>query len=173
LKKIKSPVAGNIVKYRTLAGLTQSELAEKIGIQLSGIQKYEYSVGLPSIPALIALAKALNVRPSQLIDNEQDVANKPTMTYTRSETKIDRADYEAFAEKLGQKPLDTHTIAQFIEVLGNAEQFERVLAYAVLSEDKELLMAAISQSATVSAVFDQLSEAKMKALIEAKRKPGA
>lgn len=63
-----------IKQARKLAGLTQSELADKIGVKYSAIHKYESGMIVNLKRETIdALSKALDVRPSWLmcIDDEQ------------------------------------------------------------------------------------------------------
>ena len=57
-------------QLRTQAGLTQSQLAEKIGITKSVISYYELSDRAPSAEMLIKIAKAFHVSTDYLLDLE-------------------------------------------------------------------------------------------------------
>ena len=57
----------NIKKYREAAGLTQTQLAEKIGTDQRQIWRYESSNRAPSAYQIIDIAKALNVDPGDLL----------------------------------------------------------------------------------------------------------
>jgi DNA-binding XRE family transcriptional regulator len=63
----KTLVGDNIKKYREAAGLTQTQLAEKIGTDQRQIWRYESSNRAPSAYQIIDIAKALNVDPGDLL----------------------------------------------------------------------------------------------------------
>lgn len=50
-----------IIEARVKAGLTQKDVANKIGIAVSNYQKYEYGERTPKAQLLEKLAKVLNV----------------------------------------------------------------------------------------------------------------
>lgn len=53
-------------KYRKQVGLTQDELAYKVGVNMSTISYWENSITSPTIPQCERLAKILNVKPQQI-----------------------------------------------------------------------------------------------------------
>ena len=57
----------NIKKYREEKGLTQTELADKLGKTLRTVQKYESGEILPSINNVYEIAKALEVFSNDII----------------------------------------------------------------------------------------------------------
>ena len=57
----------NIKKYREEKGLTQTELADKLGKTLRTVQKYENGEILPSINNVYEIAKALEVFSNDII----------------------------------------------------------------------------------------------------------
>lgn len=57
----------NIKKYRKEKGLTQTELADKLGKTLRTVQKYENGEILPSINNVYEIAKALEVFSNDII----------------------------------------------------------------------------------------------------------
>lgn len=63
-------IGENIKKYRKEKGLTQKELAEKIGKGFSTVQKYELNIAQPPIDVLNNIAEILDINVSQLFDIE-------------------------------------------------------------------------------------------------------
>lgn len=62
-------------EFRLSAGLTQKELADKSGVNLRQIQKYEsgeYVIGNMTAKNLIAIADALGVDPHALIRGDAE-----------------------------------------------------------------------------------------------------
>ena len=69
-------VTSTTIKHlREKQGLTQAELAEKIGVSSKTISKWETAKGLPDISLLQPLAQALNISLIELMNGEQ-IANK-------------------------------------------------------------------------------------------------
>ena len=65
-------VTGNTIKQlRESHGLTQAELAEKIGVSSKTISKWETGKGLPDISLLQPLAQALGISVIELMNGEQ------------------------------------------------------------------------------------------------------
>ena len=60
-----------IREFREKKGLTQAELAEKIGVSSKTISKWETSKGLPDISLLQPLAQALGISVIELMNGEQ------------------------------------------------------------------------------------------------------
>lgn len=54
-------IGNNISKYRTMAGLTQAQLAERIGVSIPFISRVERGQKLMKLQTLCAIAQALNV----------------------------------------------------------------------------------------------------------------
>ncbi len=68
---------GENIKYiRKSKGLTQRELAEKIGVTDSAITRYEKGDREPNIETLNKIATALEVTINDLIKNEEKASNK-------------------------------------------------------------------------------------------------
>ena len=59
-------------RYRLAAGLTQEQLSEKMGISLGYLCTMEVGRKWPHLDMLFIIAKALNVRPSELIAALED-----------------------------------------------------------------------------------------------------
>lgn len=56
----------NIKHYRKVKGLTQQELADKLGISLDFMGKIEVAFSKPSLDTLIKIAEGLNISVSDL-----------------------------------------------------------------------------------------------------------
>ena len=57
----------NTVVDRLAAGLTQLELAEKLGVTIGTIGYYERGAGMPKTDNLFALCDILHIRPADLL----------------------------------------------------------------------------------------------------------
>ena len=55
-------------RYRDLAGLSQQELADSIGVSKGFISALEGGRSVPSIDRLLQIAEALRIRPGVMID---------------------------------------------------------------------------------------------------------
>lgn len=92
--------AENIKKYRTAAGLTQEELAEKVGISGQAVSKWETSDTMPDTAILPDIADALNVSIDMLFGHESVSADAvmPALfgyiTKGNPEKSLDRRMYD-------------------------------------------------------------------------------
>ena len=78
-------VTGAAIKQlRERQGLTQSGLAEQIGVSSKTISKWETAKGLPDISLLQTLARALNISVIELMDGEQIVNRNVSANMLRS-----------------------------------------------------------------------------------------
>lgn len=66
-KTMNLEIANRLVEYRKKAGLSQEELADKLGISRQAISKWERVEASPDTDNLIALAKLYNVSLDELI----------------------------------------------------------------------------------------------------------
>ena len=64
-----------IKEYRKLKDLTCKEVAEKIGVSLQAMQRYENGKAEPSIANLIKLARLFNVSVDTLIGNDAEIVD--------------------------------------------------------------------------------------------------
>lgn len=72
-------IGNNIKLYRNKKGLTQKQLAEKIGTTDSAITRYESNSREPSIEIITKIAKALNISINELLDDKvvsNDIGSK-------------------------------------------------------------------------------------------------
>lgn len=68
---MKNNIGEKITSLRRVLGITQKELAEKIGLTASTITKYEKGTLEPNIDTLNKISEALNVSISDIIDNDK------------------------------------------------------------------------------------------------------
>ena len=59
----------NILYYRRKRGLTQLQLAEKANYSRNHIQQIETAAAVPSVAALLDIARALEISPAQLFES--------------------------------------------------------------------------------------------------------
>jgi len=62
----------NIRQFRILSGLTQKQLAEKIGVSSKTISAYETGRALPPLPVLLRITEVTNVDLESLIKKEKE-----------------------------------------------------------------------------------------------------
>jgi transcriptional regulator with XRE-family HTH domain len=63
-------------RYRGLAGMSQQELADSVGVSKGFVSALEGGRSVPNIDMLVLLAAALNVRPGVLVDSMVEEAEK-------------------------------------------------------------------------------------------------
>ena len=68
-------IGNRIKRFREEKNLTQQELADMIFKSKSSIEKYESGSSNVTLSALLDISKALNIAPSALLDDEQDILN--------------------------------------------------------------------------------------------------
>ena len=73
-RAIGEVVGANIRMYRAKLSLTQSQLAEKIGIEPMSLSRIERGVAAPSLERLDLIARSLKVLPSDLLHELADSA---------------------------------------------------------------------------------------------------
>lgn len=88
-KKIDRAVGRRVREVRVEAGLTQKQLAYKIGITYQQIHKYETGVNRISIGRLFEIAKFLDVPPSIFTDNLFEETKNSE--FTRGGLELNRA----------------------------------------------------------------------------------
>lgn len=101
-------IGGNITKYRTLAGLTQAQLAEQVGISTAFISRVERGKKMMKVHTLYATAKALKVSCDALLHQGEPAARMETIhlllagqsdEYVFAIEKLIRTCVEEFASK--------------------------------------------------------------------------
>lgn len=82
---MNSYITGSAVKrFREEKGLTQAQLAEKIGVSDKAVSKWETGKGLPDITLVEPLAKALGVSVMELMNGEQIINRNTSGNVLRS-----------------------------------------------------------------------------------------
>ena len=76
MENLNEVVSKNLVKFRNLAGYTQSEIAEKISYSNKSISKWERGEGLPDLNVLVKLSEIYNVKLDDFLSQNQDIKNK-------------------------------------------------------------------------------------------------
>jgi len=75
-------IAREVIRLRVQRGLTQQELAQKVGTQQANISRLENAVGSPSVSLLLRVARALDARLSlELVAREQDGRRSAVAAY--------------------------------------------------------------------------------------------
>lgn len=71
-------LVGERLKYfRTAKKVSQSQLAQAVGLSLQQIQKYEYGSNRMAVSTLVKLARALDVPPEELVANLEAPRDMP------------------------------------------------------------------------------------------------
>lgn len=66
-----------IFQCRKQSGLSQEELAERVGVSRQAVSKWELGTALPELDKLKLLAKTFGVSTDWLLDDEQDMPQEP------------------------------------------------------------------------------------------------
>lgn len=69
-RAINKNIGKRIAQCRQKKGITQVELAKRVGLSTGWLQQIEYGNSEPSIAKIIMFAEALNVAPQELIKTE-------------------------------------------------------------------------------------------------------
>jgi transcriptional regulator with XRE-family HTH domain len=73
---IQKKLGGRIVEFRRAAGLTQEQLAEKVGVTPVTISRLERGVTVPSLATLSKIGEALNAGMPDLFDFQRGRTTK-------------------------------------------------------------------------------------------------
>lgn len=68
-------IGNKIKELRLRCGLTQEELAEKIGVTAAAVGNYERNVSFPKAEVLMRLFNALNCSPNELLGSENPLSS--------------------------------------------------------------------------------------------------
>lgn len=78
-----STIGQNIKYYRLCAGWSQLELARQAGIAVISVRRYEEETGEQTLKTLKAIAAALNIPLSELLDETKDLPKRSTIQVQR------------------------------------------------------------------------------------------
>lgn len=73
MENVKEIIAKNLVKFRTSAGLTQYELADKINYSDKSISKWERGLAVPDVLVLKQLADLYNIKIDDFFINSENL----------------------------------------------------------------------------------------------------
>lgn len=87
-------------QIRKQAGMSQEQLAEKIGVSRQAVTKWEADAGIPDIENIIAISTLFDISIDELLSNKRD--EKKSLEYLfESSTEYDIAETKRFDMKLG------------------------------------------------------------------------
>lgn len=96
---IKENISNNIVYYRKKTGLTQGQLAEKLGVKTTTVSTWERSASSPDIETLYDICKIFNVSLDEMygVNTENDIPVKQSYdklitVYTRSRKNLSQEE---------------------------------------------------------------------------------
>lgn len=97
---------GNLVReLRKAAGMTQSDLAERLGITYQQVQKYENGTSKFSVPRLRQVAEVFGLPLKYFVEMEPGRAAEPAVPYRSYSEEEDRL-VELFRRVKGEKTKD-------------------------------------------------------------------
>ena len=115
-KRSDSAFSKNLYRLRKAKGLTQTQLAEMAGLTLRAISYYELEANYPPAPALLKLARALNVSMEELITVDRKATRK------KPKDDLDPTILKKF-RKLDQLPeKDQRAVIRLINSLGKTNK---------------------------------------------------
>ena len=98
-----------IRKYRKEAGITQEEMAKRLGVTTPAVNKWENNNSQPDIALLAPIARLLNITTDTLLSFREDLTEAEIANFTRKLSQdLEKKEYrEVFAEAekmIGQYP---------------------------------------------------------------------
>ena len=126
-----------IKKVRRAAGMTQQELADRLGISYVGVSQWETDKRNPKQDTLVRIANALNVPVSYLCGPDRFIPNREllrTLSGMSSQASINR--------EAALRSNDYESLTRWEKVAIDLEQLKKQFtdAYSALPEDAEKLM---------------------------------
>lgn len=85
-KEMRDTISKNLIYYRKKCGLTQAQLAEKLGYTDKAISKWERGDGVPDVFILKDLANIFGIQVSTLLDEE--VKSPKKIVYTKRKSVL-------------------------------------------------------------------------------------
>lgn len=73
-RTLETTIGKNVSKYREQANMTQSDLAEKVGVSTAFISRVERGQKMMKVHTLYATAQALNVRCDALLYQDREAS---------------------------------------------------------------------------------------------------
>lgn len=122
VRKMIENFGGNVARLRKEMGLSQTELAEKIGVQKQTISNIERGIRYPTFESLEKFATVFHATPIQLFGSPKEIAVSETTVI------LDRIDeYDQKVQNLFTlaKILNSHTVKEIDEVAEKLAFIER------------------------------------------------
>ena len=95
-----------IAYYRGTLGLSQGELAEKLGVSRQAVSKWETDAGLPDLDRLIALSGLYSITLDELVKGHAPAELPESATVPTEAPPAAEAAAEKAASSAGQKTVD-------------------------------------------------------------------
>lgn len=80
-------VATNIRLQRKKAGLTQIDLAEKLGVSIATLRRWEAGETSPTGTRIVELANLLHISPDEIVSDDKDAGKGKTSLYLPNHEK--------------------------------------------------------------------------------------
>ncbi len=137
-------IGQNIKKYRKEKGLTQRELADRIGVSVQAVSKWETDTGAPDISQVVPLASALDISTDALFEytrkaNPEDFREISKDYYRQEvfrEQKISDKDYDTLCSYFSVHPQNSEAASLCLKCL-----VDRIVAGKVQDRAKSELVA--------------------------------
>lgn len=92
VEPLETRLARNIATRRKVLGLTQAQLAEKLGVETETLSRFERGKHLPSLATLERLAGLLQVTVSELLAEQPKVADDEALVISSWIAELDDED---------------------------------------------------------------------------------
>lgn len=94
--KLKYEIGKRIRKYREACGISQKQLAEKLGISNNRVSNWEQGINRPDADILADICRVLNISPSELLNvrlssDELNEKEKDVIKAYRSKPELQQA----------------------------------------------------------------------------------
>ena len=99
-------VSANIRHLRKKAGLTQIELAEKIGVSIATLRRWEAGETSPTGTRIIELANLLDASPDEIVNDDNTKSSRPVISYPNSENSNGMLVYEGEGTRIELPPTE-------------------------------------------------------------------
>ena len=94
-------VSSRILQSRKKLGLSQQQLAEKVGVTSKAVSKWERGVNLPDISLLVPLSRVLGVSVQELLDiSPEDLSSKYSNSLSLNQRTPDRVETERISDQI-------------------------------------------------------------------------
>lgn len=118
---MRSIFAQNLIRFRRLRGFSQGDLAEASGISRRMVGHYEAHSTIPPIDKIEALAKALGVKPSQLLEDVQENTQGAEIDLS----DIDPRSIKKLKDILSLPPEDRNDLYRILNKMVRKNQLEQ------------------------------------------------